>query len=94
VLWILLWLVLLAGAAVVLFLLGRRLVHQGLAVMGELAVAGERVQALQDELARLEVSAERPHDAAVFADAAALRREHERIVRRSRRRRHRAARRR
>lgn len=92
-LWILLWLVLLVGAGVVLFLLVRGLLHQGLAVMGELAVAGERVQALQDELARLEVHGE-PRDAAVFADAAALRREHERIVRRARRRRHRAARRR
>lgn len=51
--WLLLWTVLVAGAATVLFLLGRRLWRQAKVVTRELAVAGDRLAELSDRLAEL-----------------------------------------
>ena len=54
--WVLLWAVLLLGAALVLFLLGRRLWRQAKALTVELGTATDRLTALTDRLAELQTS--------------------------------------
>jgi hypothetical protein len=52
--WVLLWVVLVLGAALVFFLLGRRLWRQAKALTVELGTATDRLTALTDRLAELE----------------------------------------
>ena len=52
--WVLLWVVLVLGAALVLFLLGRRLWRQAKALTVELGTATERLTELTDRLEALE----------------------------------------
>lgn len=52
--WLLLWTVLVLGAAGVLFLLGRRLWRQGKALVHELDAAADRFSAVADRLAALD----------------------------------------
>ena len=54
--WVLLWAVLLLGAALVFFLLGRRLWRQAKALTVELGTATDRLTALTDRLAELQTS--------------------------------------
>jgi uncharacterized protein HemX len=52
--WVLVWVVLVLGAALVLFLLGRRLWRQARELTVELGTATDRLTALTDRLAELE----------------------------------------
>ena len=56
--WLLLWTVLVAGAATVHFLLGRRLWRQIKALTRELRTASEQLGSLGDRLAELEAARE------------------------------------
>ncbi len=85
-LWFLIWSVLVVVAAVVLFLLVRRIVRGGLAVLTEAGRASERLGAISAQVDRLgEPAAAGPP--AVFDDPAELRRERDRRRRAARRRR-------
>ena len=53
-LWVLVWVLLVLGAALVFFLLGRRLWRQGKALTAELGTATDRLAALTDRLAELD----------------------------------------
>ena len=53
-LWVLVWVVLVLAAALVFFLLGRRLWRQARALTAELGTATERLTELTDRLAELE----------------------------------------
>jgi hypothetical protein len=56
VLWVLLWVLLVLGAALVFFLLGRRLWRQVKALTAELSTATDRLTELTDRLAELETA--------------------------------------
>jgi len=56
VLWVLVWVLLVLGAALLLFLLGRRLWRQAQALTAELGTATDRLTALTDRLAELETA--------------------------------------
>jgi hypothetical protein len=56
VLWVLVWVLLVLGAALLLFLLGRRLWRQAKALTVELGTATERLAELTDRLEALETS--------------------------------------
>jgi hypothetical protein len=56
VLWVLIWVLLVLGAALLLFLLGRRLWRQAKALTVELGTATERLTELTDRLEALETS--------------------------------------
>lgn len=72
--WTLIWVVLVAGALGVFFLVGRSLFRKGMALAGELGVASERLSAVAEELQTL--SDARPaEEPAVFADPTRLRQE-------------------
>ena len=53
-LWVLVWVVLVLAAALVLFLLGRRLWRQARALTAELGTATDRLTELTDRLAELD----------------------------------------
>ena len=53
-LWVLIWVLLVLGAALVFFLLGRRLWRQAKALTAELGTATDRLTELTDRLAELE----------------------------------------
>lgn len=53
-LWVLVWVLLVLGAALLFFLLGRRLWRQAKALTGELGTATERLTELTDRLEALE----------------------------------------
>ena len=53
-LWVLVWVLLVLGAALLFFLLGRRLWRQAKEVTGELGTATERLSELTDRLEALE----------------------------------------
>ena len=55
-LWVLIWVLLVLGAALVFFLLGRRLWRQVKALTAELGTATDRLTELTDRLAALEPS--------------------------------------
>ena len=55
-LWVLVWVLLVLGAALLLFLLGRRLWRQAKALTVELGTATERLTELTDRLAELQTS--------------------------------------
>jgi hypothetical protein len=71
--WVLLWLIIISGTIVVLFRLGTSLWHQAVALGRELSLASERVEALTEELAKLEIPAPEPPEPAIFASPAKLR---------------------
>jgi len=54
VLWVLVWVLLVLGAALLFFLLGRRLWRQAQALTAELGTATDRLTELTDRLAELE----------------------------------------
>jgi hypothetical protein len=56
VLWVLVWVLLVLGAALLFFLLGRRLWRQAKALTVELGTATERLTELTDRLEALETS--------------------------------------
>jgi hypothetical protein len=56
VLWVLVWVLLVLGAALVFFLLGRRLWRQAKALTAELGAATDRLTGLTDRLAELETA--------------------------------------
>jgi len=56
VLWVLVWVLLVLGAALLLFLLGRRLWRQAQALTAELGTATDRLTALTDRLGELETA--------------------------------------
>ena len=55
-LWVLVWVLLVLGAALVFFLLGRRLWRQATALTAELSTATDRLTVLTDRLAEIESS--------------------------------------
>ena len=55
-LWVLVWVLLVLGAALVFFLLGRRLWRQVKALSAELSTATERLTVLTDRLAELDTA--------------------------------------
>ena len=55
-LWVLVWVLLVLGAALLFFLVGRRLWRQAKALTGELGTATERLTELTDRLEALESS--------------------------------------
>lgn len=55
-LWVLVWVLLVLGAALVFFLLGRRLWRQIKALTAELSTATDRLTVLTDRLAELETA--------------------------------------
>ena len=55
-LWVLVWVLLVLGAALVFFLLGRRLWRQAKALTAELGAATDRLTELTDRLAELETA--------------------------------------
>ncbi len=84
--WTLLWLVLVAGAAVYLFVLGRLQWRKLSALFTELAAAGELMGSVSEQLEALDraTAAIRSEDdePAVFADPQALRRKRDREIKR------------
>jgi hypothetical protein len=70
--WTLIWVLLLLGAAVVFFLIGRSLWRKAKVLLTELSTAAERLGAVSDGLAEL---ADSPVEAAVFTDPSQLRQE-------------------
>lgn len=92
--WVLLWLVLVVGAAVLLVRLGLGLWRKGLAVLGELGRAGQVSAELSEQVARLRAEAPRePVVATAFDDPVALRRVRtQRLAQRTRARRRRSSR--
>lgn len=72
-LWTLIWVMLVLGALVVLFLVGRSLWRKGLALARELGEATERLSAISDELETLSGGSPQAAEPAVFADPAQLR---------------------
>jgi cytochrome c-type biogenesis protein CcmH/NrfG len=56
VVWVLVWVVLVLGAALVFFVLGRRLWRQVKALTAELSTATDRLTVLTDRLAELETA--------------------------------------
>jgi hypothetical protein len=84
--WTLLWLVLVVGAAVYLFLLGRMLWRKVSALFTELGAASELMGSVSEQLEALNrvSAAVKPDDGepAVFADLQALRRKRDRDVKR------------
>jgi len=91
--WVLLWLVLVGGAAVVLLRLALGLWRRGTAVLTELGRAGQVSAELSEQVARLRAEEPRePVVATAFDDPVALRRERtQRLAQRTRARRRRAA---
>lgn len=71
--WVLLWLIIISGTVVILFLIGRSLWHQAVALGRELSLASERVEALTEELGRLEATTPVQSEPAIFASPAKLR---------------------
>jgi hypothetical protein len=72
--WTLVWVVLVAGALGVLFLVGRSLFRKGMALAGELGQASERLSAVAEELQTLS-DTRTADEPAVFADPTRLRQE-------------------
>lgn len=72
--WTLLWVVLVAGAAAVFFVLGRSLWRKASALVGELGAAADRLSVVSAELTAMAATAA-PEQPAVFADPTTLRRE-------------------
>ena len=87
-LWTLLWVVLVAAALGVFFMIGRGLWRRAMALLSELGTASDRLSAVADELDTINAAAERAEELAVFANPTQLRQQ--RIV--DRRRRHRRGR--
>jgi hypothetical protein len=81
--WTLLWVVLVVGAGVALFLVGRSLWRKASALLVELGEAAERMGAVSEQLELLsdKLSPAEP-ELAVFLDPVALRRDRDREVRR------------
>ena len=71
--WTLLWIVLVAGALGVFFLVGRSLWRKGMALLTELGTASDRLGSVADELEALNASAAQAEQLAVFASPTALR---------------------
>ncbi|WP_298806494.1 hypothetical protein [uncultured Pseudokineococcus sp.] len=92
--WVLLWLVLVVGAAVVLLRLGLGLWRKGLAGLAEVERASQVAAELSEQVSRLQ--AEKPREPVVttaFDDPVALRRERtQRLAQRTRARRRQAGR--
>ena len=63
-LWVLIWVLLVLGAALVFLLLGRRLWRQAKALTAELGAATDRLTELTDRLAELETAPVMGHDQA------------------------------
>jgi hypothetical protein len=72
--WTLLWVVLVAGAGVVFFVLGRSLWRKAAALLGELGEAADRLSVVSAELGAMATTGQ-PDEPAVFADPAELRRQ-------------------
>lgn len=79
-LWVAVWTVLVLGAAGVLFVVGRSVFRQGMALVRELGEASEQLAAVTAQLEQLRPPA-RTEDPAVFADPAELRRRRDREAR-------------
>jgi hypothetical protein len=71
--WTLLWVVLLAGAVTVILLQARSLWRKAVALVQELSLAADRLDALDRELATLAEHEATRDELAVFADPARLR---------------------
>jgi hypothetical protein len=82
-LWTLLWVVLVAAALGVFFLIGRGLWRKAMALLSELAAASDRLSAVAGELDTINAAAERADELAVFAAPTRLRQQ--RILDRRRR---------
>ena len=72
--WTLLWVVLVAGALLGLFLVGRSLWRKASALLTELGAAANRLSVVSAELSAMAATAN-PEEPAVFADPAELRRQ-------------------
>ena len=81
--WVLVYLGLLVAAAVLGFVQVRTLWRKASALLGELAIAGGRLQRISDQLAELQVRQPMPSTPrlAVFDDPARLRRARDRDIR-------------
>jgi hypothetical protein len=79
-----LWLIIIGATLAILFVLGKSLWHQAVALGRELSVASERIEALTEELNKLEVPAAAPPEPAIFSSPAQLRLERARQGRTSR----------
>lgn len=84
--WFALWSVLVVAAAVVVFLLVRRVVRAGLGLVTELGLASQRLSAISAQVDRLGEPAT-PAAPAIFDDPVELRRARDRRRRAARRRR-------
>jgi hypothetical protein len=71
--WFLLWLIIIGGTVVVLFLVGRSLWRRAVALGEEIALASERVEVLTEELNKLEIPVPEPPGPAIFTSPAQLR---------------------
>lgn len=83
-LWAVIWVVLVVGAVLVLFVAGRSVFRKGLAVVREAGEASRQLDALNAQVARLQrpASVEEP---AVLGDPAEIRRRRDQAVRARRR---------
>ena len=82
-LWTLLWVVLVAAALGVFFMIGRGLWRKAMALLSELGTATDRLSAVADELDTINAAAERAEELAVFGNPTQLRQQ--RIIDRRRR---------
>ena len=72
--WTLLWVVLVIGAGVVFFVLGRSLWRKASALLGELGEAADRLSVVSAELGAM-AGTGAPEEPAIFADPTELRRQ-------------------
>jgi hypothetical protein len=72
--WTVLWILLVLGAGLVFFVLGRSLWRKASALLGELGAAADRLQVVSAELGAVAATST-PEEPAVFTDPSELRRQ-------------------